>query len=80
MLFGSALNYIRACFNEVDKHTSDNPHAHVIDDIQITAFKTMIYEIFKWMQDNDLLMDDTEIDHDQLDRICTDLAREPLAK
>jgi hypothetical protein len=41
-----------------------------VSDREITEFNKMIYEVVDFLQNTEIIDDEGEIDHEQLDRVC----------
>lgn len=60
---------LRACLSTVDEHLMEEAEYEVSEN-EIDHFRDMVNEFFNWMQDNELIPDNCEIDEIQLESIC----------
>ena len=60
---------LKACLADVDEHLAEMAEYEVSED-EVDHFRDMVMDFFGWMQDNELITEDGELDEDQLDGIC----------
>lgn len=65
---------LNVCMNEVTNHYNEEAEYEVSDN-EITQFKDMVYEVVDFLKNTDIIDDDVEINHEQLDRICLMMAK-----
>lgn len=71
--FEGTLYELRACMSVVDEHINEEAESAVSDN-EIRCFKNMLREFTGWMQDNELLDENGELDEETLDSICSQMA------
>ena len=60
---------MKACLADVEEHLAEMAKYEVSED-EVDHFRDMVMDFFGWMQDNELITEDGELDDDQLDGIC----------
>lgn len=65
---------LNVCMDEVTDHYNEEAEYEVSDN-EITQFKDMVYEVVDFLKNTDIIDDDVEINHEQLDRICLMMAK-----
>lgn len=60
---------LRACLSTVDEHLAEEAEYEVSEN-EIDHFRDMVTEFFDWMQENELIPDNCEVDEIQLESIC----------
>ena len=58
-----------ACLADVDEHVMESAE-YETSESEVRHFRDMVMDFFGWMQDNELITEDGELDEDQLDGIC----------
>lgn len=67
--FEGTHHELRACLSDVDEHLMEEAE-YPVSENEIDHFRDMVTEFFDWMQENELIPDDCEINEEQLAGIC----------
>ena len=60
---------MKACLADVDEHIMEDAEYETSEN-EVRHFLDMVMDFFGWMNDNELITEDGELDEDQLGGIC----------
>ena len=60
---------LKACLADVDEHIMEDAEYETSEN-EVRHFRDMVMDFFGWMQDNELITEEGELDEDQLGGIC----------
>jgi len=60
---------LKACLADVDEHIMEDAEYETSEN-EVRHFRDMVMDFFGWMNDNELITEDGELDEDQFGGIC----------
>ena len=60
---------LRRCLGDADDHINEEAQ-YTVSENEIKHFRRMVTDFYEWMEQNDLLTNDGELDEERLDYIC----------
>ena len=60
---------LRACLGDVEEHINEEAE-YEVSDREIRSFRSMVEDFVNFLNENELLDEDGELNEDELDRVC----------